>query len=214
MYLKDRLCNMIELLRSFRHPKEFVKKLLSTKKNLKQDEKSSIHVPYHILDCNIGRYSYIAQNSHVSNASIGHFCSIGPNFFAGWGIHPTTGISTHPFFYSENYKDGICRKTKVVERKRIIIGNDVFIGANVFIADGVRIGNGAVIGAGSVVVSDVEDYAVVGGSPAKRIRYRFSEDIIVKLQKIEWWNKDSTILLAIEQNFFEVEKFLEKYGNE
>ena len=60
--------------------------------------------------------------------------------------------------------------------------------SRVFIRDGVTIGNGAILGAGSVVVKDVPDYAIVGGVPAKVIRFRFTEDIIKRLQPIEWWN--------------------------
>jgi carbonic anhydrase/acetyltransferase-like protein (isoleucine patch superfamily) len=52
----------------------------------------------------------------------------------------------------------------------------------------VRIGNGAIIAAGAVVVADVPDYAMMGGVPAKLIRYRFPEEAIRELLEIEWWN--------------------------
>jgi serine acetyltransferase len=73
------------------------------------------------------------------------------------------------------------------EKKPIHIGHDVWIGARVFIRDGVKIGNGAVVAAGSVVVKDVPDYAIVGGVPAKIIRYRFSEEMIAELLNLKWW---------------------------
>ena len=70
----------------------------------------------------------------------------------------------------------------------MVIGNDVWIGANVSILPGVYIGDGAVIAAGAVVTKDVEPYAIVGGVPAKVIRYRFSPKEIYILLKIKWWD--------------------------
>lgn len=56
--------------------------------------------------------------------------------------------------------------------KKVVIGNDVWIGTRVIILPGVKIGNSVVIGAGAVVTKDVPDYAIIGGIPAKIIRYR------------------------------------------
>lgn len=55
---------------------------------------------------------------------------------------------------------------------KVTIGNDVWIGMRSIIMPGVKIGNGVVIGAGAVVTKDIPDYAVVGGVPAKIIRFR------------------------------------------
>ena len=68
------------------------------------------------------------------------------------------------------------------------IGNDVWIATHVIIKDGITIGDGAIIGAGAVVVKDVPPYAVVGGVPAKVIKYRFEQSIINKLLVLQWWN--------------------------
>lgn len=85
--------------------------------------------------------------------------------------------------------------TKRIDRKgQLIIGNDVWIGMDVTIHGGVRIGDGAVVASGSNIVTDVPPYAIVGGNPAKIIRYRFSQEIIEKLRRIEWWNWSSSII--------------------
>lgn len=78
--------------------------------------------------------------------------------------------------------------------QKAVLGNDVWVGSNVLINGGVKIGDGAVIAAGAVVVKDVPPYAIVGGVPAKIIRYRFSPEIIEKLLELKWWNLDDEIL--------------------
>ena len=128
--------------------------------------------PYDLRQVRVEDYSYISRNSYVKNTDIGKFCSIGPNFCCGLGIHPTNGISTSPMFYSTLKQNGfsLTEVDKVVESKQIIIENDVFIGANVTVLDGVKIGNGAIIGAGAVVTKDVPAHALVGGVPARVLK--------------------------------------------
>lgn len=174
---------------------------------------SKLYGPYSIIDSRIGEYSYISRNSLISKTIIGKYCSIGPNFLCGWGIHPTNGISTSPMFYSNKKQNGfsLCEINKVEERRDIIIGNDVFIGANVTILDGVKIGNGAIIGAGTIVAKNVPDYAIVVGSPMKIIRYRFSEDQINKLLKIKWWDFGQKNIKDVERMFFDLNGFIKKY---
>ena len=169
--------------------------------------------PYHLYRSKIGAYSYIAPYSCIQNTSIGKFCSIGPHFLCGWGIHPTDKLSTSPMFYSTRKQNGmtLSARDKIVEQKNITIGNDVFIGANVTILDGVTIGDGAIVGAGAVVCEDVPPFAIVGGVPAKLIRYRFSEEQITALLKIEWWNFPEDMLPCVEQYFDDVNGFIERY---
>ena len=116
-------------------------------------DNSRVYPPFFLHGVEVGAYSYVAKNSNITNCTIGKFCSIGPNFCCGLGIHPTDGISTSPMFYSISKVNGVSlvEQNKVVESKHTTIGNDVFIGANVTVLDGVTIGNGAVIGAGAVV---------------------------------------------------------------
>lgn len=170
-----------------------------------------LYRPYRIFNSVIGDYSYVSRNSQVSHTSIGKFCSIGPGFFSGWGVHPVDKLSTSPMFYSTRKQNGvtIASVDKIIEQKRIIIGNDVFIGANVTILDGVKIGDGAVIAAGAVVARDVEAYSIVGGVPAKVVRKRLPDEIAKRLEKIQWWNFPEERLQLIERYFENVEGFIE-----
>jgi chloramphenicol O-acetyltransferase type B len=138
----------------------------------------------------IGRFSYVAEKCRLSHTKFGSFCSVGPHLISGYGEHPTDFVSTSPVFYSSLKQCGVSFSDKdyFEEIKEIIIGNDVWIGARVFIRDGVKIGHGAIIAAGAVVVKDVPDYAIVGGVPAKIIRFRFPEEVIQQLLNIQWWN--------------------------
>ena len=111
--------------------------------------------------------------------------------------HTLNKISTSPLF---TQRFNACR-FKWCENdidsdadKRTVLGNDVWIGSHVLIKGGVKVGHGAVIGAGAVVVNDVPPYAIVGGVPAKIIRYRFSAEIIENLLKLEWWNLSDELL--------------------
>lgn len=173
---------------------------------------TNVVAPFFLHRVRLGDYSYIAKNSNVSNCVIGKFCSIGPNFCCGLGIHPTNGISTAPMFYSTARQNGVslCNGCKVEESKQTTIGNDVFIGANVTLLDGVKVGDGAVIGAGAVVTKDIPPYAVAVGVPAKVVKYRFDEHTIKALLERQWWNGTEEDLKKIERDFWDVEAFLKE----
>jgi len=183
---------------------------LFRRRNIVLEEGAKLYGPYSIDNAQIGKGTYISTNSIISMAKIGRFCSIGPNLVCGYGIHPTDGLSTSPAFYSTMKQNGMTfsSENKIEERKPIKIGNDVFIGMNVSILDGVTIGDGAVIAAGAVVNKDVEPYSIVGGVPAKHIKYRFSKEQINSLLKIQWWNFDNERLQQVEKNFFNIDKFI------
>lgn len=184
----------------------------SSLSNSSVSDKAKLYLPHTISDTEIGDYTYVSKNAMISKTTIGKFCSIGPNFICGWGIHPTNGISTAPMFYSNHMQNGMTLSAynKAVERRPIKIGNDVFIGMNVSILDGVTIGDGAVIGAGSVVAKDVPPYAVVGGVPAQIIKFRFDEKIINDLMAIKWWDFSDEKLSEVEQYFSDIDTFIKK----
>ena len=143
-----------------------------------------------------GKYTYgspkILWENDNANLVVGNFCSIAANvtIYLG-GNHRSDWVSTYPFGHIHqnifNQFNGVghpCTKGDV------IIGNDVWIGDNTTIMSGVTIGDGCVIANNSHVVKNVEPYSVIGGNPAKLIKYRFSEQQIEKLLEIAWWNWD------------------------
>lgn len=123
---------------------------------------------------------------------IGKFCSIacGVRFLFNSANHTLSSLSTYtfPLFYEE----WDLKQQDVVNswgnKGDIIIGNDVWIGYEAVILSGVTVGDGAIIGTRAVVTKDVPPYTIVGGVPAKPIKKRFSEDTIVSLLKIKWWD--------------------------
>lgn len=189
--------------------------LLSYKINTILGNNVKLQPIYRLDKVKVENGTYIEGNSNISHAKIGKYCSIGPNFFCGWGIHPTNGISTSPMFYSTKKQNGITfsKIDKIDERKEIIIGNDVFIGANVTVLDGVTIGDGAVIGAGAVVSKDIPPYAIAIGCPIQILKYRFDQSQIDALLKIRWWEFSDEKLQDVEKMFFEINTFIEKYEN-
>jgi len=139
----------------------------------------------------IGHYTYCSRNALIQNTTIGHFCSIANDVAIGLGAHPLNLFTTSPVFYKKHNPLGITLIDKdldFAEYKSIQIGSDVWIGAKAIIMDGVSISHGAVIAAGSVVTKNVPPYAIVGGVPAKIIKYRFSEEKINKLINSKWWS--------------------------
>ena len=187
------------------------KKLRSWYGNVKRGKHVRIDTVSLLSDVEIGDYSYLSDNAVVSNTCIGKFCSIGPNFFCGWGAHPTKGVSTSPMFYASKADNSISKGDKIDEHPRITIGNDVFIGANVTVLEGVTIGDGAVIGAGAVVSKDIPPYAIAVGSPIQTKGFRMTEDQIGAMQRIQWWNFDDEKLKEVERLFFDVDGFIKEF---
>lgn len=163
----------------------------------------------------LGDFTYIASNTSISNTKIGKFCSIGPDCRISLPKHPSSiFVSTHPIFFSTLKQSQISFSDKNYFDefgKPIIIGNDVWIGANVIIINGIKVGDGAIIGAGSVVTKDVPPYSIVGGVPAKIIRYRFEKEEIKKLLQIKWWEWDIEKIKENYLKFHDVKNFINEY---
>lgn len=133
-------------------------------------------------NCNIGSYSYIGKNCNITKATIGRYCSIANNVSIGQGEHDLTKISTSSVFYNSSYEE--------LTKKECVIGNDVWIGTDSVVLRDVKVGDGAVIGANSVVTKDIPPFAVVVGSPARIIKYRFDDKNIKKIIESKWFEYD------------------------
>lgn len=153
-------------------------------------ERFSQHLPGKFMP--LGAYSY-TQSFFPHVAQIGRYCSIGGDVKVMNNNHPVDWISASPVFYrhrraSEWKSDRETFPPFNDLGSPLEIGNDVWVGDGVLLAHGVKLGTGSVVAARSIVTRDVPPYAIVGGSPARLIRWRFSETIIEKLLASQWWN--------------------------
>lgn len=154
----------------------------------------------------VGDYSGVAWGAMVWSARIGKFCSIGSRSIIGGGEHTIRWPSTSLLFYSKersmgSYGFSFAERDLFDGEDPAILGHDVWVGAHAIVANKVKIGNGAVVAAGSVVVSDVPAYAVVGGNPARLIRFRFEDEVIAELQALAWWDLDEAAITRLAPFF-------------
>jgi acetyltransferase-like isoleucine patch superfamily enzyme len=148
----------------------------------------------------LGAFSY-SRSRFAPVSRIGHYCSIADKVAVFQDRHPTNWVSTSPAFYADN---GFHRGEDYLPPQNlplfdhrpqpISIGDDVWIGQDVLIRDGIHIGTGAVVAAGSVVTKNVEPYQVVGGNPAKFIRYRIEESLVQIFLEMRWWRYEVSSL--------------------
>lgn len=150
----------------------------------------------------VGDFTYISDSdfeSHVTHLYdfngdkliIGKFCQIaaGVEFIMNGANHQMNAVSTFPFYIFEGWDMELPSLRDLPIKGDTIIGNDVWIGQNATILPGVQIGDGAIIGANSVVGSNVAPYTIVVGNPARMVKKRFDEELIILLLRLKWWDK-------------------------
>lgn len=150
----------------------------------------------------VGAFTTISPTDGIGrflhNVSIGRYCSLAAGTWISPHEHPVSWLTTSPLSYGDGYfhwADGLLGRPPLPpacydNARPVHIGNDVWIGAGTFIKGGVTIGDGAVVAAHAVVTKDVPPYAIVGGAPARIIRYRFDDETVRELQELRWWDYD------------------------
>jgi virginiamycin A acetyltransferase len=162
------------------------------------------HIKHTITRSNIevGDFTYYSGEDFESRVThhyefygdkliIGKFCQIatGVEFVMNGANHKMDGASTFPFYILEGWNQETPPVAVMTNKGDTIVGNDVWIGQNATILPGVHIGDGAIIGASAVVGNDVPAYTIVVGNPAKPVRKRFDDELIMLLQKLKWWDR-------------------------
>lgn len=195
----------------------YISRFVKRNKNTKLEGYNCIHSFVNIINAEIGLGTYIGNRSCFYNTKIGRFCSIGSNVEIVFNNHPTNFVTTYMYFFDATSKYAFSVDNKVPctwglkadNTHSVIIGNDVWIGNGVKIKGGVKIGNGAVIGMGAVVTKDVPPYAIVGGCPAKVIRYRFDEETIKRLEESKWYDMPLDKIKEYSKYFTNPKEFLD-----
>jgi acetyltransferase-like isoleucine patch superfamily enzyme len=149
--------------------------------------------------CSIGSFSY-SYSALPEPMKVGRYCSISNGLAILDSHHPMDLVTTSIITFRPNNSlvSEFVTKEQTAQynwhkfggKEYPVLGHDVWIGRDVTLCMGIKIGNGAVVAAGSLVTKDVPPYAVVGGNPARVLKYRFDPEVIAELSRLEWWNYD------------------------
>lgn len=171
-----------------------------------------------LLEVEMGDYSYVVNDADIAYAQIGKFCSIAAMTRLNPGNHPTWRASQAHFTYRASaYFPGEADEAEFFgwrREQKLTLGHDVWIGHGAVVLAGRSVGTGAVVAAGAVVSKDVPAYAIVAGVPARLVKWRFPEEIALRLQRLAWWDWSHEKLRAALPDFraLPIEAFLEKHG--
>jgi chloramphenicol O-acetyltransferase type B len=117
---------------------------------------------------------------------IGKYSAVGGTHLLG-GQHAVRHVASYPLRIHMGM-EGAGEDGNPAIRGDIVIGSDVWVTFGSYVLSGVTIGDGAVVASGAVISKDVPPYAIVGGNPAKLIKYRHTEEQIAALLEIKWWD--------------------------
>lgn len=220
--MKKIMRNIINILRFYDRKDIFIGKNVALNGSVFEG-KNRINNNTVLVNCYIGRGTYVGPNGDFFHTTIGRYCSIGTGVKMKIWTHPVNDyVSTHPSFFSLTKQAGFTYTHKQRFNERILldelsgisveIGNDVWIGDDVSIMGGIKIGDGAIIGTKALVTADVAPYTVVGGIPAKKIKNRFEENEIAFLLKFKWWEKDEEWIIENNEFFLDIKMFVEQFG--
>lgn len=203
-------------------------------KGRKLSVEPSIHPSCRIVKCDLGAYTSIGPNCSMRESSmgdysylagevsivwtdIGKYCSIASHTRMNPGNHPTWRVTTSHCTYRrvqygfDNQDDSDFFAWR--QSHRCKVGHDVWMGHGTILTAGCSVGNGACIAAGSVVTKDIPPYAIVGGVPARIIKYRFDPVTIERLMRVSYWDWDHETIRSRFPDLLNVHTFLDKYGS-
>lgn len=152
-------------------------------------------------DIDVGFHSYGCFNRWrmPGPLRIGRYCSFANSVRVVDALHPMGALTAHPIAYEKRF--GVVDRDMIVSLP-LVIEDDVWVGHNAVILPGCKfIGRGAIIGAGAIVTHNVPAYQVVAGIPARRLRDRFAPELIERIERTRWWERDPAELATIEKTY-------------
>lgn len=221
------LRRVLKYIRNWNRVHELVKYPISSEVSLSAEFEGANRIGDHcVFNGKMGYGTYMGDSNNLT-AKIGRFTSIGHNCSILTGRHPYSYpfVSTSPMFFSLREQTGISfAKEQVFKEEHVFadsdnnyqieIGNDCWIQSEVRFVAGIHISDGAVVLSGAVVTKDIPPFAIVGGVPARIIRYRYTEEDIQFLMKDMWWNKDVEWIRSHWAAFNNIEQYKKIVNNE